>query len=134
MPARPLTAAVLLLWCGLACAERKTAAGPRDTTRVAASSRVPGPADSLVLRSPAGVEVWFTASRPAADSLGRSCIERVMEIRRDGKRTPIPLLYTGAGPELVNDSTIRARIWLRCRPGNTYEVSLRTGHPLRVER
>ncbi len=132
MLANPLPAVALLLCCGLACAERKSTAGPLDTTRVAASA--PAPADSLVLRTPAGVEVWFTASRPATDSLGRSCTERVMEIRREGRHTPIPLLYTGAGPELVNDSTIRARIWLHCRPGNTYEVSLRTGYPLRVER
>lgn len=133
MLAKPLLSVALPFWSVVACAERKTTAGPQDTTpRVAASA--PGPADSLVLRTPAGVEVWFTAFRPATDSLGRSCTERVLEIRRAGKRTPIPLLYTGAGPELVNDSTIRARIWLRCRPGNTYEVNLRTGYPLRVER
>jgi len=40
---------------------------------------------------------------------------------------------TGVPPTLVNDSTIRARIWLNCRPGNTYEVNLRTGTPTRTK-
>ena len=131
MLVRPILAFALSLWSGVACAERKNAAGPQDTTRVA--SAAPVLADSLTVRTSAGAEVWFTASRPAIDTLGQRCTERVMEIRRDGKRIPIPLLYTGAAPELVNDSTIRARIWLRCRPGNTYEVNLRTGFPLRIE-
>jgi hypothetical protein len=56
-----------------------------------------------------------------------------MGIRRDGKRTPIPLLYTGAPPRLVNDSTIEAAIWLNCRPGNVYQVNLRSGQPVRVK-
>ena len=55
-----------------------------------------------------------------------------MEIRQAGRRTPIPLLYTGAAPALVNDSTIRARVWLRCVPGSAYLVNLRTGVPTRV--
>lgn len=93
----------------------------------------PPPADVLALTSRSGFEVWFTGSRPAHDSAGASCVERVMEIRRDGKRTPIPLLYTGAPPRLVNDSTIEAAIWLNCRPGNVYQVNLRSGQPVRVK-
>ena len=93
----------------------------------------PPPPDALALTTRGGVEVWFTASRTARDASGRSCVERVMEIRFEGKRTPIPLLYTGSPPRLVNDSTIEAAIWLNCRPGNVYRVSLRTGQPLRVE-
>lgn len=100
--------------------------------RGATDTAMPGPADSLALSSPAGPEVWFTAARPAQDSTGRSCVERVMEIRRDGRRIPIPLLYTGSRPRLINDSTIEAAIWLRCRPGNVYRVSLTTGLPVRV--
>jgi hypothetical protein len=60
-------------------------------------------------------------------------MERGLVIVRDSARTLVPLLMTGAVPELVNDSTIRARIWLHCRPGNTYEVNLRTGTPTRVK-
>jgi hypothetical protein len=56
-----------------------------------------------------------------------------MEIRAAGKRTPIPLLYTGELPRLITDSTIEAAIWLNCRPGNVYRVNLRTGQPVRVK-
>jgi hypothetical protein len=90
------------------------------------------PADSLALAAPGGVEVWFTDSRTARDSSGAACTERVMQIRRDGQRIPIPLLYTGQAPRLVNDSTIEAPIWLNCRPGNVYRVNLHTGQPTRV--
>ena len=88
--------------------------------------------DSLLLTTPAGVEVWFTDARTDADSAGASCLERVLEIRRDGRRIPVPLLYTGTVPRLVNYSTIEASIWLHCRPGNVYQVSLTSGHPVRV--
>lgn len=94
-----------------------------------ASSSLP---DSLALTAPGDVEVWFTGARPAADSTGTSCTERVMEIRRDGRRIAIPLLYTGQVPRLVNDSTLEVPIWLHCRPGNVYRVSLTTGQPIRI--
>jgi hypothetical protein len=96
------------------------------------ASAAPARADSLVLTSPSGVEVWFSASRAAEDSAGRPCTERAMEVRRAGRRIPIPLLYTGGVPRLVNDSTIEAAIWLHCRPGNLYHVSLTSGLPVRV--
>jgi hypothetical protein len=54
-----------------------------------------------------------------------------MEIRRGGTRVQVPLLYTATAPELVNDSTIRARLSNRCVPGDAYLVDLRTGHPVR---
>jgi hypothetical protein len=103
--------------------------------RPAADSSIAVPphvADSLLLTTPAGVQVWFTDARSAADSTGAGCVERVLEIRRDGRRIPVPLLYTGTVPRLVNDSTIEAPIWLHCRPGNVYQVSLTSGHPVRV--
>ncbi len=90
-------------------------------------------ADSLAIRTDAGTEVWFTDSRVGTGADGAPCVERVMEIRRPGERIAVPLLYTGEAPILVNDSTIRAHIWLNCRPGNTYDVNLRTGEPRRVE-
>lgn len=102
---------------------------PADAVATGAAQTL---ADSLVLTAPGGVEVWFTASRPAVDSAGTRCVERTMQIRRGGSRINIPLLYTGAPPSLVNDSTIEARIWLHCHPGNLYRVSLRTGLPERV--
>lgn len=117
--------ALLLTACGNA----------RDAVPVADSSATPHavPAAEPVLTAPGGVEVWFTDARDARDSAGTTCVERVMQIRRDGARIAIPLLYTGAKPRLVNDSTIEAAIWLHCRPGNVYQVDLRTGRPLRVK-
>jgi hypothetical protein len=56
-----------------------------------------------------------------------------MDIRDHGRITPIPLLYTGASPRLVDDSTIEAAIWLNCRPRNVYRVNLRSGQPVRVK-
>ena len=93
----------------------------------------PASRDSLILTTRQGAEVWFVAERPATDSAGTRCIERAMEIRWSGKSTPIPLLYTGAVPRLVNDTTIEAAIWLHCRPGNVYRVDLHTGRPVRVK-
>jgi hypothetical protein len=88
--------------------------------------------DSMILRTRAGYEVWYSGSRPARDDNGQVCVERAMQIRRDTSRINIPLLYTGAPPVLVNDSTIEAAIWLHCRPGNLYRVDLRNGLPVRV--
>jgi hypothetical protein len=93
--------------------------------------RAPVPADSLVATAPGGVEVWFTLSREGKAADGTTCTDRTMEIRRGGTRVQVPLLYTGTAPELVNDSTIRARLSNRCVPGDAYLVDLRTGHPVR---
>ncbi|MFN8651055.1 MAG: hypothetical protein U0133_04030 [Gemmatimonadales bacterium] len=111
-----------------ACAAKPEPAPAADTTAAA-----PKPADSLVLTTKQGTEVWFTDSRSARDSTGAPCTERVMQIRRDGQRIAVPLLYTGSTPRLVNDSTIEAPIWLNCRPGNVYQVDLKTGRPVRVK-
>lgn len=111
-----------------ACGGQRGAVPASDTLGTA-----PRPADTLVLTAPGGVEVWFTDSRTAHDSAGRRCLERVMQIRRDGRSIAVPLLYTGAVPRLVNDSTIEAPIWLNCRPGNVYRVDLATGRPVRVK-
>jgi hypothetical protein len=89
------------------------------------------PADSLVATAPGGVEVWFTHSREGKAADGTTCTDRTMEIRRGGTRVQVPLLYTATAPELVNDSTIRARLSNRCVPGDAYLVDLRTGHPVR---
>ncbi len=88
--------------------------------------------DSLVLAvTSAGTEVWFTLVRRAQHSDGTSCIERGLEIRRQEKRIQVPLLYTAETPTLLNDSTMQARLWTNCVPGDIYHVDLRTGRPLR---
>jgi hypothetical protein len=97
------------------------------------AARFPTVPDSLVLTAPDGSEVWFAQARRGMDSAGGSCLERGLEIRRPDTRILVPLLMTGQAPELRNDSTFRARIWLNCRPGNTYDVDLRTGRPTRVQ-
>jgi hypothetical protein len=89
------------------------------------------PPDSLVISNPRGVEVWFTLARSAKGLDGRQCQERGLEIRRAGTRIAVPLLYTGEPPEFLNDSTMRARLWTNCRPGDVYLVDLRTGRPVR---
>jgi hypothetical protein len=104
-----------------------------DTRADSLAARFPSLPDALALTAPDGTEVWFTHARRGVDSTGGSCLERGLEIRRQGARTLVPLLMTGAAPELLNDSTIRARIWLNCRPGNTYDVDVRTGRPTRVQ-
>lgn len=123
---RYLWGALLIL---TACGER-----PKDPAAADSTSAAPArPQPELVLTAPGRVEVWFTDSRAARDSAGTSCIERVMQVRRDGRQIAVPLLYTGARPTLVNDSTIEAAIWLNCKPGNVYQVNLRTGYPTRVK-
>ena len=74
--------------------------------------------------------MWFTLARPDTGRDGRHCQERGLEIRRAGTRIAVPLLYTGEPPELLNDSTMRARLWTNCMPGDAYLVDLRTGRPV----
>ena len=97
----------------------------------AAEARAPAPADSLVATAPGGVEVWFTLAREGVAADGTRCIDRAIEIRRGGSRVQVPLLYTGTAPELVNDSTMRARLSNQCVPGDAYLVDLRSGRPVR---
>ena len=122
-----ITSLVLLLALA-GCGGRSSDSPARDSV-----VPPPRPADTLALVAPGGVEVWFTDARSARDSTGRSCVERVMQIRRAGQRIAVPLLYTGSIPRLVDDSTIEAPIWLNCRPGNVYQVDLKTGRPVRVK-
>ncbi|MGH7580934.1 MAG: hypothetical protein ACREM9_12220 [Gemmatimonadales bacterium] len=111
----------------LACNARSDDVAERGAGAEAATSL---PADSLVATAPGGVEIWFTLARESKAADGTPCIDRTLEIRRDTVRIPVPLLYTGAAPELVNDSTIRARLSNQCVPGQAYLVNLRTGRPV----
>lgn len=111
----------LLLACG----------GGDSTPPKPAASADSVPPDSLVLTAPGGVQVWFTLARRATSPDGAPCVDRTIEIRRGDTRVQVPLLYTGTPPELVNDSTLRARLSNQCRPGDAYLVDLRTGRPVR---
>jgi hypothetical protein len=111
---------------GFGCGDRPADSAPPAST----VADPPRPPDSLVAAAPGGAEIWFTLARPAKGD-GGECVERAIEIRRNGTRVPVPLLYTGTAPEIVNDSTVRARLSNGCRPGDAYLVNLRTGHPVR---
>jgi hypothetical protein len=105
--------------------------GEADERAAANPTRVAAPADSLVASSRSGTEVWFTLAREGTGADGSRCIERGIEIRRGATRLRVPLLYTGSAPVVLNDSTLRARLWTHCAPGDLYLVDLRTGHPVR---
>lgn len=92
-------------------------------------SITPSNPDSLALTTARGFQVWFTAARPDHDVSGHACAERALEIRHAGRRVPVPLLYTASAPRELDDSTIRAELWLHCAAGDSYRVDLRTGHP-----
>ena len=107
--------------------------GGQEETRPAesgpASAQPAAPADSLVATTPGGAEIWFTLAREGTGPDGTTCTDRTLEIRRGERRIPVPLLYTGSPPELVNDSTIRARLSRDCVPADSYLVNLGTGRP-----
>lgn len=121
--------------CGLPALSIACGQGEPGTDRAAASgaaeSGAAAPADSLVATAPGGAEIWLTLAREGRAADGSTCIDRAIEIRRGGARVPVPLLYTGTAPEIVNESTMRARLSDRCAPGDTYLVDLRTGRPVR---
>ena len=110
----------------LACTDRR----PVGAASHATAAEPPAPKDSLVATAPSGAEVWFTMARPDSGPIGR-CSARAVEIRREGHRIPVPLLYTSTPPEVVNETTIRARLSDHCAPGDPYLVDLRTGRPVR---
>ena len=130
MSAQSAVRAAAIAAITLACRER--APEPGATAEAMGSGAAPAdrPADSLVGRAPGGEEIWFTLGRPDSGESG-PCIDRAIEIRRAGTRIPVPLLYTGTAPEIINDTTFRARLSSHCRPGDAYLVDLRTGRPVR---
>jgi prepilin signal peptidase PulO-like enzyme (type II secretory pathway) len=67
----------------VACALALTACGERKSD-TAPPSMPAAPTDSLALTAPGGIEVWYIGARTGRDSTGTTCIERAMEIRRDG--------------------------------------------------
>jgi hypothetical protein len=86
----------------------------------------------MVLEAPGGVTVWFTAARPAKDSLGNPCQERALEIRRDATRAGVPLLYTREAPTLLDSTAMSAVLYHDCSPGPSYRVDFATVSPRRI--
>lgn len=106
----------------VACSERSSRTRPRDTAAVA-----PAPAERLAIRA-GSTEVWYTLAQSDSGPAG-TCTERTLEIRRANTRIAVPLLYTGEPPVPVDDTTIRALLWRKCRPIAAYLIDLRTGQP-----
>ena len=120
------TCPVLILLVGLVGACRA-----EERPRAREDAATPSVRDSLVATSEDGLEVWFTLTRVGHAPDGTSCVERGLEIRRGDTRIQVPLLYTGAAPVLLNQSTMRAELWNHCRPVGAYLVDLRSGRPVR---
>ena len=92
--------------------------------------RAAPPENTLALRIRGGSEVWFTFARADTSADGHACLERTLEIRHpDGSKVAVPLLYTGAVPVQLDDSTIRADIWVHCAPTERYRIALASGIP-----
>ena len=108
--------------------------GGRPDQEPAAETTPVAPAESLALRIDDSVSVWFAAGRTGRDSTGTQCVERTLEIRRGTHIMPVPLLYTGAVPVAVDDSTVEAELWRDCRLMDVYRVDLRSGQPKLVRR
>jgi len=117
------SALILLVALVAACGAEE-----RPRSQDTATSSVP---DSLVATGKDGLQVWFTLTRVGLAPDGTSCVERGLEIRRGDTRIQVPLLYTGAAPVLLDQSTMRAELWNHCRPVGTYLVDLRSGRPVR---
>jgi hypothetical protein len=133
MRATCLTAGLALALVVGCAGDRRTPASPPHADSTIADPNFPTLPDSLALTLPGGAALWFSGARVATDSLGGTCIERGLVIVRGATRTLVPLLMTGTTPTLVDDTTVRATIWLQCRPGDSYDVDVRTGTPTRVQ-
>ena len=117
-------------WFGLVVAVLSCGGPPAGEPRANQDS-TPAPADTLVLRAGA-VEVWWTAARSAVSATGDPCIERALEIRRNGERRTVPLLYTRETPTVLDDTTMRAVLYTACAPVGAYRVDYATASPRRM--
>lgn len=124
---RVLRVAWVACLAGCGASEAPEPRAPADPPVAEAS-----PPDSLVLVV-GGASVWHTLSREGTSSGGERCLERSLEIRREG-RAPVrvPLLYTREAPRALDDSTLEARVFLNCAPGDRYRIDMRTGQPTRI--
>jgi hypothetical protein len=123
---RPRSCSALILLVALVGACRA-----EERPRPQDDAAPPSVRDSLAVTSDDGLEVWFTLTRVGRASDGTTCVERGLEIRRGGTRIQVPLLYTGAPPVFLDQSTMRAELWNHCRAVATYLVDLRSGRPVR---
>ena len=121
---------VAALALAAACGRERRATAPPAEPPVSADASAPP--DSLAVRGPDGIEVWFTLAREDHAADGTPCTDRAIEIRRGGSRVAVPLLYTRLTPRFVNDTTVEATLFRACAPVDRYRVDVRTGHPTPV--
>jgi len=91
------------------------------------------PADTLVLTTRSGQQVWLAEGRTAHDRSGRSCYERSVEIRRDSTRIKVPLLFVTKPPTSLDAGHLKAELSLDCQTIAIYRVELATGQPIKLE-
>jgi hypothetical protein len=108
-----------------------TAKAPKPEDSTTAATQLPN-SDSLVMRLPDSVEVWYSGGMLDTAASGASCSERSVEIRRGGSRIPVPLLYTFGAMDVVDDTLVRASLMRDCVPVDTYLINTKTGQPRRV--
>ncbi len=123
-------------WLAMALAASAASCGAGRNARSTTSdstAAVPS-SESLAVSGPGTVEIWYTHSRTGKRPDGSDCVDRAIEIRRGSERIPVPLLYTGEAPRIVNDSMARAILYTGCRAGDAYLVDLRNGRPTREHR
>jgi hypothetical protein len=120
-------AALLCAFAGCGDGDPQTDGARADSSAVPPALTVP--ADSLLLTLGDGATVWYTHARAAHGADGSACVERGLEIRRGGARAAVPLLYTREIPVATDDTTLEARLYLDCVPGDRYRIDTRTGQP-----
>ena len=121
---------LLVVLLASACSPTPRADTPSDASAEAGAA--PVPADSLVLRGPGDVEVWFTDARQATSPDGVPCLERALEVRAGGVGRGVPLLYTREAPTLLGDDAMRAVLYNSCTAGAAYRVDFATISPKRL--
>ena len=75
------------------------------------------PADSLVATAPGGAEVWFTLARAGQRRRRAAASTERSRSAAAARAIPVPLLYTGDAPEIVNDTTLAGPALERLPPG-----------------
>ena len=89
------------------------------------------PADSLVATAPGrGRDLVHTRPERQRRGRGGAPRERSRSVAAP-PGFPSPCCTPSAAPEVVNDTTFRARLSDHCKPGDTYLVDFRTGRPVR---
>lgn len=122
----------LLVLCAAGCGPGTEKDEPDAAHLRRAPEPAPAVADSMVLRTPAGAEIWLTEGRAASDSAGIACVERSVEIRTDTSRRKVPLLFVTRPPVLLGPDALRAELSNHCRTTAVYRVDVTTARPTRM--